>query len=300
MRPNITKNTLKTICLNTMILPLGGEAMRKPDSVIILFILAVSLGGCLPGFSLLAQAGWPEKTIVASTAVAVAATSGISADPSPTQILPVTMHTRLVQEELANGDFLIQVSYPQLTWGNDTRVEPFNQAIEALIAQEINQFRQAAGQTSSPEIEDTGGFLQIRYDLVGSSYGILSFEFIVDAYIAPAAHPGRRTFTVNYDMVAGNMLALDDLFAPGSPYLNTISQICIEDLTAKEAITWDTGAQPLVENYQVWSITDAGLRITFDEYQVTSYSEGPQTVTIPYWKLKELVPPEGRLAGFVN
>jgi len=58
------------------------------------------------------------------------------------------------------------------------------------------------------------------------------------------------------------------------------------------------GAEPKPENYQVWNFDFDNLLITFEQYQVMPYSAGPQTMTIPYYRLKDELNPASPLVDF--
>jgi hypothetical protein len=60
------------------------------------------------------------------------------------------------------------------------------------------------------------------------------------------------------------------------------------------------GADPLSENYQRWNISNEGLTITFDAYQVAAYAAGPQIVVIPFSALQSIINPQSALALFIQ
>jgi hypothetical protein len=111
---------------------------------------------------------------------------------------------------------------------------------------------------------------------------------------------------LNYDLKNGKQLKLADLFKPGSKYLQAIATYSIADLKkqGKEKGLTDEeierGAAADAKNYQSWNITKRGLAISFDSYQVGPYAAGPQSVTVPYSALKDLISPEGPIAQFAR
>lgn len=124
--------------------------------------------------------------------------------------------------------------------------------------------------------------------------------FKVYYYAAGAAHPGHYSYAINYDLRQGRLIELGDLFKPDAAYLAAISATCIADLKERGVLAWEDGALPKAENYKTWNITPDGLQITFDEYQVTAYAMGPQTVIIPYAKLIDMARTDGPLAPFLK
>jgi hypothetical protein len=130
---------------------------------------------------------------------------------------------------------------------------------------------------------------------------VLSLNFGFSVYSDGAAHPYSYTITYTYDLEKGQEISLDQLFLPGSNYLELIASYCKNELSKRD-IGFDgfftTGADPTPENYRNWNITPDSLMITFDPYQVAAYAAGPQVVTIPYGELHGLINPQGPLEQF--
>lgn len=76
------------------------------------------------------------------------------------------------------------------------------------------------------------------------------------------------------------------------PTLASLAQICRQELTAALSAENDTnlqemiqtGTEPIAENYQIFTISEKGLTIYFQKYQVAPGSAGTQAVLIPYLK----------------
>jgi len=128
--------------------------------------------------------------------------------------------------------------------------------------------------------------------------GVLSVLFDVDTYGEGAAHPLGHAFAINYDLNAGKVLALPDLFKPDSEYLNIISRCCITELRKGGLLLFEEGASPTLENYKYWNIDHDGLLMTFDLYQVTSYPAAPVHVPVWYVYLSDVTDPDGPLGPF--
>jgi hypothetical protein len=108
--------------------------------------------------------------------------------------------------------------------------------------------------------------------------------------------------TFNYDLGAGKELVLNDLFLPGSNYLQRISSVCSAELSEQPFFdgSFMSGADPIHENYRNWNIAPQGLVITFDEYQVAPYAAGAQTILVPYGELTQVIDPTGLLGRFIQ
>ncbi len=64
-------------------------------------------------------------------------------------------------------------------------------------------------------------------------------------------------------------------------------------------VGFETGAAPDELNYRNWSLTDAGLLISFDPYQVGPYAAGPQEIAVPYADLAVIIDPAGPAGAFM-
>ena len=129
---------------------------------------------------------------------------------------------------------------------------------------------------------------------------LISVLFSVDGYVMGAAHPFHYAHSLNYDTNAVRMLELEDLFLPGTDYLDVLSRYGLDDLERQGVLEWEEGALPLPENFQRWNLTTRGLLISFDEYTVAPYAAGPQSVVIPYEVLRDVADPDGPLAQFLE
>jgi hypothetical protein len=141
-------------------------------------------------------------------------------------------------------------------------------------------------------------FLNISFKLLTPPGNFISLKFEITSYIKGAAHPFDYSRTATYDLEKGDDVTLDQLFLPGSNYLEIISTYCVAKLQNSEIgpVLSNEGAQPDPKNYRNWNITADGLLITFDEYQVAPYAAGPQQVMIPYTELTAINNPQGPLA----
>lgn len=277
--------------------------MNRISRLAAAIFLIVSLGACrlfdatqpggLPGVPAAETPADPGGDPTTAPAVTV---------DQPTPGIPsIVLVTKDFREESADPRYEIDVEWPELQWNDDPRVEAFNQAAEALAREEIDVFMKGVENTpDDPAFQEFGSSLTVRYTPTYLDSGLFSVHIPVSFYMAGAAHPAHYSRALSYDLRDGHMLALEELFQPGASYLETLSTLCLEDLAARGTLAWEDGALPKAENFQVWNITPGGLQITFDPYQVAPYASGPQTVLIPYERLKEVMNPEGPLAGLVG
>lgn len=233
----------------------------------------------------------------------------------------VELSAKQLKENNKKLNYQIDVEYPQATGATDNRFEKFNQEAKNLVTRRISEFKKQAADVIKNETADPAGqpaaedkstvpgnTLDIGYNVALAKDDLISIQFDLGSYSAGAAHPNSSSAVLNYDLKAGKVLKLADLFNPGAKYLQALSSYCIKDLKgqskSKGSLLDDTsiqsGAGPETRNYQSWAISRKGLQITFDAYQVGPYAAGPQAVLVPYSALKELIKADGPLAQFAK
>ena len=232
----------------------------------------------------------------------------------------VELSAKRLKENNKKLNYQIDAEYPQATGAADPRFEKFNQEAKNVVARWISEFKKQTANVPKAETTETYGqpasedkssvpenTLEIGYDVAVAKDDLISIKFDLGSYSSGAAHPNSSSSVLNYDVKAGKVLKLADVFNPGVRYLQAISSYCIKDLKKQSQSKgsllegpFESGAGPVAKNYQSWNITRKGLEITFDAYQVGPYAAGPQTVIVPYSALKDLIKPDGALAQFVK
>ena len=196
-------------------------------------------------------------------------------------------------------DYEITAQTPALQDSSLPHAGDFGRAVTAVIQAEVDAFKKNLLDLA-PQPDSNGSYFDLKYELIFKGDTFYSLQFKISAYAQGAAHPSNRIVSFNYDLARGQVISLDQLFSPGSDYLQIISDYCKSEL-AKREIAFDSqqqGADALPENYQNWNISDNGLVIVFNEYQVAAYAAGPQIVVIPYSVLKPVINPQNVLAEF--
>jgi hypothetical protein len=267
---------------------------------------ATRLPGVLAGSEPLRLAGvaatQPAATPKASpTAGAEATEPANEATAAPTSQASLVLAAVTTEESSNQPRYTIKARYPALEWGNDPRVKAFNEAAEDIALGEIRAFKEGVYRIPDDStFNELGSSLEIDFSPTTSEKGILSIRYQMMFYMAGAAHPGLYSYALNYDLEQGETIALEDLFQEDAPFLDTLSNACLEDLQKRGRLEWEDGALPLAENYRVWNITPDGLLITFDEYQVAPYAAGAQEVMVPYDLLRPLLREEGPLNRYLG
>jgi hypothetical protein len=235
------------------------------------------------------------KVIVIASAVAFTAAAGITLASAPPISQQVTLISMPFTETNQSPAYTIIAEIPQLTGSDDPRVQAFNQRLDEIVKQKVDEKRQEFLQSNaSPAF---GSELKVTYQLVSQIADIWSLKLDISYYTAGAAHPGYESITVNYALGEGRELALGDLFLPNSNYLEVIANYCIAELNQqlREEFFDAFGAEPKPENYSNWNITPEGLLITFEQNQVTASAAGDVTVMVPFSELRTVIDPQGPL-----
>ena len=232
------------------------------------------------------------------------------------QMVSFTNGARIIDRQL-NESFKakrldLSAEYPELTGG--ANFTGFNQLVKTRVAKELADFKRQMLGISAADLkmlpEGMNNFIEINYNTEYADDDLISVSFLESTF-SGGAHPNHNYFTVTYDLKQGRELRLAELFKPGARYLQTVSAYTLRDLQGRKMPDSDEnmglaqdifedGAKPTVENYRNWNITRKGLMFTFDPYQVGPYAAGPQTVIIPYARLKEMARPGGTLAKMMR
>lgn len=120
------------------------------------------------------------------------------------------------------------------------------------------------------------------------------------------AHPNSFLTLKNYNLKSGELIKLSDVLVKG--YQNELNNIAEpifrkeKELTAEENLTeagfwFDEDKFSINKNF---SISKDGLTFYYNSYEITAYAFGPTELFIPYKSIKNLIKPDGILAGYVE
>ena len=173
----------------------------------------------------------------------------------------------------------------------------FNRHLAAIVNPLAADFRKDVADLRKDEqglrSEMPASSLDVDYAIVSATPELISLQLTIYSYTG-GAHPNGRTRSFNWDPRSESEIQLADLFTPGSAYGRIIADYCRRELARldigdREWLARGTAFDE--ENYQRWNPTRAGLRITFDPYQVAAYAQGAFEVTVPWGTLKTLLRP---------
>ncbi len=223
--------------------------------------------------------------------------------------LKVTSKTQNEEDQTLN--YTLNATYPQITGTSPlpAAATNFNQQIIRLVTAEIDQFKNSVKrdlphmQTLPESVRHNS--LRIDYDvdvIHPNPLSIVSVRLNIEGMQAGRAHPFHVYRVLNFDLSHNKELALCDLFKPKANFLNTLSKYSSEKLTASLKDKWmiANGAKANQANYKNWNIQADSILITFDEYQVAPYTNGPQEVEIPFSELKNIFSPQALIISSVK
>ena len=118
---------------------------------------------------------------------------------------------------------------------------------------------------------------------------------LLTAYqLTGGANGEERMASFTWNKLSDSLVTLEQLLplVLEQPDLVSLSEICREELTLALSAGNDSdlqemiheGTEPIPENYTVFPLSDKGLTVYFQKYQVAPGSQGSQAVLIPYLK----------------
>lgn len=194
---------------------------------------------------------------------------------------------KLIEE---GSSYSIDITYPVLEdYSNKDTQDDFNNIVKDIVDASADSTREA----SFDETLSGKNSVELAFEVKGKTDDFVSI-LLSGSYYAGGAHPGTTFAVINYDLKNNTEVGLSDLFKNEADYLTVISDYSIEKLKEKFSDgslddTIESGAGPVDDNFMLFNVTSKGLYITFGDYQVGPYAVGPQSVEIPYSKIKSLM-----------
>jgi hypothetical protein len=221
--------------------------------------------------------------------------------PTPSGPIVPILTEKSISQDNPSPRTTIQFTYPYME-GDTSYSQEFNRIVDQITTNELDTFKRNAADieewrlANMPDIYST---MDAVYTLVYSEHDMVSIHFSINVYIAGAAHPMTYSKVVNMDLAHAQLLTFENLFIPGSNYLEIISSYCVQDLQARGLLIFPEGTAPVKENYQNWNIQQDGMLITFDPAAVAAYAVGAFQVIVPYEVLSAMIANPGPLSSFI-
>lgn len=155
----------------------------------------------------------------------------------------------------------------------------------------LRQYEDYFWQTAAPR--DSAMFsAQARY----RSKHLTVIELNTWQYFTGAAHGISATQFLNWDNNARKVLGMADILQPGAHdrYVEALRAAHRRWLAANPDAQHDPAAYERLWPFQPsenFALTDAGLVVKYDSYQIAPYSHGQPELTIPYGELRGVLKP---------
>lgn len=191
----------------------------------------------------------------------------------------------VVSEETEN--YSISALYPKVV------SESITNSLKSFVNDQIAQFKEDTSWVNEIESASGGSLsLDITYQAVASKT-VQNYIFSINSYTG-GAHGMQVRKTFSYDKT-GQLLSISSIFTNGLSGLETLSILTKKELMKREEADskWiSDGASPKEDNYSSFVITDTGVTILFDPYQVAPYSDGSIDIAIPVSAFAKIASPQ--------
>jgi hypothetical protein len=184
--------------------------------------------------------------------------------------LPVTIHT----EKLASG--VINIEYPSAAGSIHPQVA---HQINHTIAHTVQRMLEQQKKTQTGTLSQMIG----HYEIKSNERGILSLTLSNYAYSTTMAHGFTIVKSLTFDVNTGRVYELQDLFKPGSNYVEVISKQVAQQLKQRD-LPLLNGFQSIQPN-QDYYLADKSLIVFFQLYEITPYFVGFPMFPISVYEL---------------
>lgn len=169
-----------------------------------------------------------------------------------------------------------------------TNYNLLDKEINNIIDTYIKEFKDAINEYKIQE--NLYYTLYINYDEY-TYKNYISFVFNIEMFTG-GAHPNHFIITINYDTLNNEFINIDSLIDLNKNILNSLSKESRNILSSdkKFQINYNKdmmyeGTLPNKENFKNFVLTENGLKILFNYYQIAPYYYGETIINIKYEKL---------------
>lgn len=193
-----------------------------------------------------------------------------------------------------------ECTYPYLC-GDSPLIDYVNKQLEAAASNLFDDFVGYEKTTQEQYNNDFGG-CSMNYQLLP----VYCLPNLISVYGSESqsrdcphgwTHHEGKNFWRNEDAIFE--IGLKDLFVNESDWCNFLLQYCDDYFksTKHGYYSPDYGLTPelVPEDLEIFVLTERALMIIFRSYRVGGWADGPDVITIPYYKLKEFIDPKGPL-----
>lgn len=267
--------------------------MKNILLVFLAFCLLLSFAGC----------SLPEVERNQNTTVAATVETEIPTTEETIEVFEqkpmIAVSLPVVEQEETSEDGTVIFRY---SYRNMSLIVPDPEVADKVILDYLNridhttvlaqQISEAAKTAYSGNSQWTPYLCQIGYDPMRIDAGILSLFGSYTEY-SGTPHPEKSYLSINYDLLTGNVLNLDDILTADFA-TDTLYQYVIDILSAqKDENNLYNGFETIVQERfhseqasdMCWYFSQTGLCFYFSPYEIAPYASGVITAEIPYEKL---------------
>lgn len=281
-----------------------------------LFALAVlGLGGVFLGMNLLVTAA----PVVTDQGTPPAPSAGASLLGSPS-LLPLAAGSSapapavaslpdygptFVRSEVSaadpNGVWNVYLQYPLFVPGTTPWAEQMDSELQATEEAKAERFESgpAAIQQAPGKVNHlTGGF---HTELLSPQLASFVMDWQDDTDPGQTA---QGVDTITFDLSTGQAIGFDDIFPDDQAALTLLSGVARTQLYDEPSFDWnqtvvDDGTAPRMDNFGNWTITPAGFKVYFGQYQVDS-TGNIVSIVVAWSDLKRVLTNQGPVAALAG
>ena len=194
--------------------------------------------------------------------------------------------------------YQVDVKYPAIVAPRNAADGKFNEGWRRRTQERVARFVKDVPQ-EPPSEGVTKSSLDVSYEVCFQRADLMGISTTGGEFTG-GAHASPIVETQLFDFRRGREVAFQELFRTGSPYLATVSRICIDQLGRRKDLNSDAewirrGAGASLANFKLFHPGRKTLVVVFPPYQVAPYSSGIVEVEIPFASLERVIDPSGPL-----
>ena len=219
-------------------------------------------------------------------------TDEVTEEPAPEEHIEITDITVNDSADLpGGGKAKISITAPKVkstTYAENT--ELFNEIITTEIESFKNEFAQAITAHSAEGDAEVNYHFEMTYELKKASDGVVSVMLIKYSHLG-GAHGGNAYKSVNFDLNSGMRVDLQYVTGvPSDEYAPFIKENILNKMKQNPDNYYSVDDDVLDDCFDdsQFLVTESGIIVFFQEYDIAPYAAGLQTFEIPYNELIEL------------
>ena len=208
------------------------------------------------------------------------------------QIYPVSASVTVKSLKLQQDDFCV-ATIPQLENGLDAqRFQELNRHFRQVIFQAYDQFERAAlemrADSQIPDHMKRALTFHAGFDAFRNDARFISLTQNRYQYTG-GAHGMNWLTATTVNLQTGHYYKLSDLFVADADYIDFLSKFVRREGAKRNYPLWGFGG---IRPDSAFYLTNEGIVLFFQPYEIAPYSEGVVRILIPYGDLAGMLKPE--------